>query len=199
RANGGGDRGRPARAPGPVRSAARSGGATPRRRDAPPRREGPAPGAARSAERPRAVDVRPEHAGTAPADHRPPPDPWTPPSHRAGVRAGGDGPPGGLAGHVPGLGAATRRVSRFHGRPRMTRARLALARALVAGGLGACKTPPPPLPPVPSGSGGVLVRAGETPPVKDSQAVIDRVVAVVNGDVIMMSELQEAMALAHQD
>jgi peptidyl-prolyl cis-trans isomerase SurA len=43
------------------------------------------------------------------------------------------------------------------------------------------------------------VRAGEAPPIKDSQAVIDRVVAVVNGDVIMMSELQEAIVLSRRD
>jgi peptidyl-prolyl cis-trans isomerase SurA len=43
------------------------------------------------------------------------------------------------------------------------------------------------------------VRPGETPPIKESQAVIDRVVAVVNGDVIMMSELQEAIVLARRD
>jgi peptidyl-prolyl cis-trans isomerase SurA len=77
--------------------------------------------------------------------------------------------------------------------------RLALAGLLVAGALGACKTPPGPLPPVPAGSGGVLVRPGETPPLKESQAVIDRVVAVVNGDAIMMSELQEAIVLARRD
>jgi len=81
----------------------------------------------------------------------------------------------------------------------MTRPRLLLAGLVVAGLLGGCKTPPAPLPPVPAGSGGVLVRAGEPPPVKDSQAVIDRVVAVVNGDVIMMSELQEAIALARRE
>ena len=81
----------------------------------------------------------------------------------------------------------------------MTRARLALAVLIGVGALGGCKTPPGPLPPVPAGSGGVLVRPGETPPVKESQAVIDRVVAVVNGDVIMMSELQEAIVLARRD
>jgi len=81
----------------------------------------------------------------------------------------------------------------------MTRARLAFVGLLVAGALGACKAPAGPLPPVPAGSGGVLVRAGETPPIKDSQAVIDRVVAVVNDDVIMMSELQEAIVLARRD
>jgi peptidyl-prolyl cis-trans isomerase SurA len=81
----------------------------------------------------------------------------------------------------------------------MNRARLALAGLVVAGALGACRAPAGPLPPVPSGSGGVLVRAGEAPPIKDSQAVIDRVVAVVNGDVIMMSELQEAIVLSRRD
>ena len=81
----------------------------------------------------------------------------------------------------------------------MRSVRLALAGLLVAGALGACKTPPGPLPPVPAGSGGVLVRPGETPPLKESQAVIDRVVAVVNGDAIMMSELQEAIVLARRD
>jgi peptidyl-prolyl cis-trans isomerase SurA len=81
----------------------------------------------------------------------------------------------------------------------MTRTRLALVGLAMAAVLGGCKTPPGPLPPVPAGSGGVLVRAGEPPPIKESQTVIDRVVAVVNGDVIMMSELQEAIALAHRD
>ena len=81
----------------------------------------------------------------------------------------------------------------------MTGARLALAGLVLAGALGACKAPAGPLPPVPAGSGGVLVGAGETPPIRDSQAVIDRVVAVVNGDVVMMSELQEAIVLARRD
>jgi peptidyl-prolyl cis-trans isomerase SurA len=43
------------------------------------------------------------------------------------------------------------------------------------------------------------VRAGEAPPIKDSQVVIDRVVAVVNDDVVMMSDLQEAIGLARRD
>jgi peptidyl-prolyl cis-trans isomerase SurA len=81
----------------------------------------------------------------------------------------------------------------------MKRGWVGLAGLLVAGMLGACRTPAGPLPPVPAGSGGVLVRAGEAPPVRDSQAVIDRVVAVVNGDVIMMSELQEAIVLSRRD
>ncbi|HEX2481977.1 MAG TPA: peptidylprolyl isomerase [Methylomirabilota bacterium] len=82
----------------------------------------------------------------------------------------------------------------------MKRARLAVAGAVIAAALGGCRGGPAgPLPPVPAGSGGVLVRAGEAPPIRDSEAVIDRVVAVVNGDVIMMSELQEAIALSRRD
>ncbi len=65
--------------------------------------------------------------------------------------------------------------------------------------LGACRTAAPPLPPVPAGSGGILVRAGEPPPVRDGQVVIDRVVAVVNGDVIMMSELQENIIIYRRE
>jgi peptidyl-prolyl cis-trans isomerase SurA len=82
----------------------------------------------------------------------------------------------------------------------MKRARLALAGAVMVAAFGGCRGGPAgPLPPVPAGSGGVLVRAGEAPPIRDSEAVIDRVVAVVNGDVIMMSELQEAIALSRRD
>lgn len=81
----------------------------------------------------------------------------------------------------------------------MSRARLALAGLVVAGALGACRAPAGPLPPVPSGSGGVLVRAGEAPPIRNGQVVIDRVVAVVNGDVVMWSDLQEEIVLARRD
>ena len=81
----------------------------------------------------------------------------------------------------------------------MSPGRLALAGLVVAAALGACRTPAGPLPPVPTGSGGVLVRAGEVPPIRDTQSVIDRVVAVVNGDVIMMSELQEAIVLSRRE
>jgi peptidyl-prolyl cis-trans isomerase SurA len=81
----------------------------------------------------------------------------------------------------------------------MNRARLALAGLVVAGALGACKAPAGPLPPVPAGSGSVLVGVGEAPPLRDNQVVIDRVVAVVNGDVVMMSDLQEAIALSRRD
>jgi peptidyl-prolyl cis-trans isomerase SurA len=75
----------------------------------------------------------------------------------------------------------------------MTRAWVGLAGLLVAGALGACKGPAAPLPPVPAGSGGVLV------PIRDGQTVIDRVVAVVNNDVVMMSDLQEAIVLSRRD
>ncbi|HEX2501546.1 MAG TPA: peptidylprolyl isomerase [Methylomirabilota bacterium] len=82
----------------------------------------------------------------------------------------------------------------------MKRVRLALAGLVVAGAIGACRAGPAgPLPPIPPGSGGILVRAGEAPPVKDTQSVIDRVVAVVNDDVVMMSELQEAIVVARRD
>ena len=81
----------------------------------------------------------------------------------------------------------------------MSRTRLALVGLVVLVALGACRGPAGPLPPVPAGSGGVLVRAGEAPPIRESQSVIDRVIAVVNGDVIMMSELQEAIVLSRRE
>ena len=40
---------------------------------------------------------------------------------------------------------------------------------------------------------------GEAPPIPDRQTLIDRVVAVVNDDVIMMSELQEAVVISRRD
>ena len=76
---------------------------------------------------------------------------------------------------------------------------LTLAALVLVGALGACRGPAGPLPPVPAGSGGVLVRAGQATPVRDNQVVIDRVVAVVNDDVVMMSDLQEAIVLARRD
>ena len=70
---------------------------------------------------------------------------------------------------------------------------------LVIGGVAACRTAPPPLPPIPASSGLVLVKPGEAPEAHDGQIVIDRVVAVVNDEIIMMSELQEAMALYQRE
>jgi peptidyl-prolyl cis-trans isomerase SurA len=77
--------------------------------------------------------------------------------------------------------------------------RASVALLVLMATLGACRKAAPPLGPVPAGSGGVLVRAGEPPPVRDGQVVIDRVVAVVNGDVIMMSELQESIVLYRRE
>lgn len=80
----------------------------------------------------------------------------------------------------------------------MRRASIGLLVAVAALG-GACRKAAPPLPPVPADSGGVLVRAGLPPPVRDGQVVIDRVVAVVNDEAIMMSELQENIALYRRE
>jgi len=44
-----------------------------------------------------------------------------------------------------------------------------------------------------------MVKPEEAPSVRTGQALIDRVVAVVNGDVIMMSELQEAVILYQRE
>ncbi len=79
----------------------------------------------------------------------------------------------------------------------MTRAlrRVAVASVLLAAGLTGCKGAPPPLPPVPAGSGSLLLPPGTPPTAPDDQPVVDRVVAVVNEEVILMSELQEALVL----
>jgi peptidyl-prolyl cis-trans isomerase SurA len=79
----------------------------------------------------------------------------------------------------------------------MRRASIGLLIAIAA--LGACRKAAPPLPPAPADSGGVLVRGGASPPIRDGQVVIDRVVAVVNGEVIMMSELQENLVLYRRE
>ena len=67
---------------------------------------------------------------------------------------------------------------------------------LVALGIAGCSTAPPKLAPLPAGAGGsLLLPPGTSPKGPDDQPVVERVVAVVNEDVIMMSELQEALAL----
>jgi len=81
----------------------------------------------------------------------------------------------------------------------MSVGRLWLACLLVATGSAACRGAPPVLPPVPASSGLVMVKPEEAPSVRTGQALIDRVVAVVNGDVIMMSELQEAVILYQRE
>jgi hypothetical protein len=159
------DRGRAARAPGPVRSAARGGGAPAGRRDAPVRREGACASSAWrcgagmrcSRSRPstpvppqRIIDLLRLHGRRLrtvrefvleprcrEATGRDPQDPHPTP------RESSEGP----RRHADEMGA------------------IALAGLVMATALGACKKPAGPLPPVPSGSGGVLVRAGEAPPI----------------------------------
>jgi peptidyl-prolyl cis-trans isomerase SurA len=73
---------------------------------------------------------------------------------------------------------------------------------LAAASLVGCKAAPPPLPPVPAASGSILVTpvTSAPPPASPTgQNLVDRVVAVVNGDVIMMSELQEAVLLYRRE
>jgi peptidyl-prolyl cis-trans isomerase SurA len=72
---------------------------------------------------------------------------------------------------------------------------IAAATALLAVGLTGCKGAPPPLPPVPPGSGSLLLPPGTAPIAPRDQPVVDRVVAVVNEEVVLMSELQEALVL----
>ncbi len=77
--------------------------------------------------------------------------------------------------------------------------RLGIAGILVAAGVAACRSTPPVLPPIPPSSGQVMFRAGEPPAVRDGQAVVDRVIAVVNDEVIMMSQLQEAVIMYQRE
>ena len=65
--------------------------------------------------------------------------------------------------------------------------------------LAACRGAAPPLPPIPATAGPIMVRAGDPPPLHDGETVVDRVVAVVNGEVITMSELEESVALTLRD
>lgn len=81
----------------------------------------------------------------------------------------------------------------------MSAGRSWLACVLLVAGVTACRGAAPVLPPVPASSGLVMVRPGEAPAVRNGQALIDRVVAVVNEDVITMSELQEAVILYQRE
>jgi peptidyl-prolyl cis-trans isomerase SurA len=76
---------------------------------------------------------------------------------------------------------------------------LLAAGTTLAAALAGCKGTPPPLPPVPAGSGSILLPPGSAPPPAPDNSVVDRVVAVVNEDVILMSELQEAVLLYLRD
>jgi peptidyl-prolyl cis-trans isomerase SurA len=73
--------------------------------------------------------------------------------------------------------------------------RIAVAAVLLVAGVAGCKGTPPPLPPIPADSGTILLPPGHAAAAPDDQLVVDRVVAVVNEDVILMSELQEALLL----
>lgn len=62
--------------------------------------------------------------------------------------------------------------------------------------LGGCKSAPKPLPPLPAESAATILKPPGTARIETTDSsVVDRVVAVVNEDVILMSELQEAVAL----
>lgn len=71
--------------------------------------------------------------------------------------------------------------------------------ATVLAGAAGCRGTAPPLPPIPAGSGQVMVRAGEAPAIREGQVLVDRVVAVVNGEVVMLSELQEAVLIFQRE
>ena len=70
---------------------------------------------------------------------------------------------------------------------------------LMASAVVACKGAPVPLSPIPPGSGQVLLTPGDAPPLHEGEIVVDRVIAIVNGDVIAMSELEEAVALYRRE
>ena len=82
----------------------------------------------------------------------------------------------------------------------MRRLGLGLLATLLAGcGLFARTPPPMPLPPPPESSAWPAPRAASPATPADAGIVVDRVVAVVNQDVITLSELQEAVALFLQE
>jgi peptidyl-prolyl cis-trans isomerase SurA len=72
---------------------------------------------------------------------------------------------------------------------------IAVAAVLLVAGLAGCKGAAPPLPPIPADSGTILLPPGHVASAPDDQLVVDRVVAVVNEDVVLMSELQEGLLL----
>jgi peptidyl-prolyl cis-trans isomerase SurA len=73
------------------------------------------------------------------------------------------------------------------------------AGVMLAAALAGCKGAPPPLPPLPADSGSILLPPGSARSPVPDVSVVDRVVAVVNEDVILMSELQEAALLYLRD
>src|SRR5262249_33613883 len=91
---------------------------------------------------------------------------------------------------APGMG---------RGRAAMGRGRglggVAITGLLLSVGLSGCKGAPPKLPAIPADAGTVMLPPGVASKVPDDQALVDRVVAVVNDEVITMSELQESVVL----
>jgi len=77
----------------------------------------------------------------------------------------------------------------------MTTSRAALLGLALLTAAAGCSGPRPVLPPIPASAGSLLLPPGSAPVGAADQAVVDRVVAVVNEDAIMMSELQEAVVL----
>jgi peptidyl-prolyl cis-trans isomerase SurA len=75
---------------------------------------------------------------------------------------------------------------------------LAAGVTLVAA-LAGCKGTPPPLPPLPANTGSILLPPGSARSPLPDGSVVDRVVAVVNEEVILMSELHEATLLYLRD
>lgn len=84
-------------------------------------------------------------------------------------------------------------------RPWRSRRIMPLIVSVLVIGFGGCAGAPPVLPPVPPGSGQVLVAAATAPAVRDGQILVDRVAAVVNDEVIMLSELDEQVLLYQQE
>jgi peptidyl-prolyl cis-trans isomerase SurA len=75
-------------------------------------------------------------------------------------------------------------------------ARRAVLAALAAvAAVGGCRSAPPALPPLPPGAGTLLAPPGTPAPAPADPNVVDRVVAVVNEEPILMSELLEAVIL----
>jgi peptidyl-prolyl cis-trans isomerase SurA len=81
----------------------------------------------------------------------------------------------------------------------MTRAWLGIGGLVLLLAGGGCKGTPAPLPPAPANAGQVMLPPGTAPAARDGQVLVDRVVAVVNEEVVMMSELDEAVFLYQQD
>ena len=81
----------------------------------------------------------------------------------------------------------------------MSVGRRCLIGTLAVLGLAACRGAAPPLPPIPATAGPIMIKPRDPPPVHDGETVVDRVVAVVNSEIITMSELEEDVVLQLRD